>query len=121
MKIIQQEQFISYTTEWGINNESCALQAYQTKQRENGYPDLVVCKYEFIINPLFPFLGTSPDGAVYDPSLPDELYGFLEIKCPYSQRDVIPIQACESPGFCCSIIVIQVKPSINLRKDPYFS
>ena len=122
LRIIRQEKFLSHAIEWGINNESCALQAYQTKQRENGHPDLVVCKSRFIVNPLFPFLRASPDGAVYDPSLPEEPYGFLEIKCPYSQRDVTPMQACDSPGFCCSIISIQDKSSICLRKEhPYFS
>ena len=122
LRIIRQEQFTSHATEWGINNESCALQAYQDKQRENGHPELVVCKSGFIINPLYPFLGASPDGAVYDPSSSDEPYGFLEIKCPYSQRNVTPIEACDSPGFCCCTKMIGGKPSISLRKEhPYFS
>ena len=68
LRILRQEQFTSHATEWGINNESSALQAYQAKQRENGHPELAVCKSGFIINPLYPFLGTSPDGAVCDPS-----------------------------------------------------
>ena len=68
-----------------ISNELSALQAYQAKQRENGHPKLIACKFGFIINPLYPFLGASPDGAVYDPLSPDEPYGFLEIKSPYLQ------------------------------------
>ena len=48
-----------------ISNELSALQAYQAKQRENGHPKLIVCKLGFIINPFYPFLGASPDGAVY--------------------------------------------------------
>ena len=80
LKILWQEQFVSHATEWGISNKSCALQAYQTKQRESGYPDLVVYNFACLViqlcmsgNPLYPFLGASPDGAIYDLSSPDEL------------------------------------------------
>ena len=122
LRILSQEQFTSHVTEWGISNESSALQAYQAKQRENGHPELVVCKSGFIINPLYPFLGASPDGAVYDPLSPDEPYGFLEIKCLYSQRNVTPVEAYDSPGFCFCTTIIGGKPSICLRKEhPYFS
>ena len=31
----------------------------------------------------YPFLGTSPDAAVYDPSMPDP-FGLAGIKCPFS-------------------------------------
>ena len=55
----------------GISNELCALQVYQSKQRENGHPESVVGKAGFIINPLYPSLGGSHDGAVYDPSTLD--------------------------------------------------
>ena len=100
----------------GISNESCALQAYQSKQRENGYPELVVCKAGFIINPLYPFLGGSHDGAVYDPSTLDEPIWILEIKSPYSQRNVMPTEACESPGFCyCTTIIGISQVSVYIK------
>ena len=38
----------------------------------------------FFINTDFPFLGTTPDGSVYDPSEPEQPFGYLEVKCPYS-------------------------------------
>ena len=89
------------------------------RQRENGHPELIVCKSGFIINPLYPFLGASPNGAVYDPSLSDEPYGFLEIQCPYSQRNVTPIEACDSPRFCCCTTIIGSKPiSIYVKNTP---
>ena len=103
LRILSQEQFTSHVTEWGISNESSALQAYQAKQRENGHPKLIVCKFRFIINPLYPFLGASPDSAVYDPLSPDdEPYGFLEIKSPSSQRKVTTIEAFDSPDFAAA-------------------
>lgn len=46
------------------------------------------------------FLGATPDGHIYCPSL-TEPHSFLEVKCPCSQRDVIPVEACGTPGFCC--------------------
>lgn len=42
------------------------------------------------------------------------LYGVLEIKCPYSQWDVTPIEACDSPGFCCCTTIIGGKSSTYL-------
>ena len=49
-----------------------------------------------------PFLGATPDGCVYSPSS-TEPHGFLEVKCPYSQRDMMPLDACAAPGFCCEV------------------
>ena len=45
----------------------------------------------------------TPDGAVYDPSRKDQPLGFLEVKCPYSQRNSTPENSCSSPGFCCTL------------------
>lgn len=56
-----------------------------------------------IINPEYSFLGATPDSAIYDPFDPEQPYGFLEVKCLYSARNVIPIKACETPGFCCTV------------------
>ena len=39
---------------------------------------------------------------MYDPSA-EEPYGFLEVKCPYSQRDKMPIVACRNSKFCCAV------------------
>ena len=69
----------------------------------------------FFISSSHPFLGATPDGAVFDPSSPEEPYGFLEVKCPYSQREKTPNEACNSPGFCCTY-----DPTLNqvsLRKN----
>ena len=55
----------------------------------------------FFVSETHSFLGTSPDGAIYDPSNPIQPFGFLEAKCPYSQRNQTPIEASSDPRFCC--------------------
>ena len=92
----------------GISTESCALQAYQARQRENGHPELVVDKSGFIISPYILFL----ELTLIVLSSPDKPYRFLEIMCPYLQQNVTPIKACDSPGFCFCTLIIGDKPSI---------
>ena len=56
----------------------------------------------FFIHPQEGWLGASPDGVVFDPSCsPSE--GLLEIKCPYSVRDVTAEEACHDSSFFCFI------------------
>lgn len=44
---------------------------------------------------------SSSDGAVYDPlEMP---FGFLEIKCPFTARNIPPTEACQNSGFCCAL------------------
>ena len=72
----------------------------------------------FSVCETYPFLGASPDGAVYDPSNTNQPFGFLEIKCLYSQRNMTPADACSSSGFCCSI----VDGKLSLRRNhPYYT
>ena len=47
------------------------------------------------------WLASSPDGLVYDQ---DELLGVLEIKCPFSAREMTPIEAAQKlPSFPCQV------------------
>ena len=103
LRILRRDSFTSQPIKWGIANESVAIVAYKKQQQENGHLDLTVCKAGFIVFTRYPYLGATPDGTVYDPSSPTEPYGFLEVKCPYTQRNVTPIEACSSPGFCCNV------------------
>ena len=48
------------------DHEKVALKAYVSFQQQNGHPDLLVSPSGFIISPKYCFLGTSPDGAVYN-------------------------------------------------------
>ena len=73
------------------------------RQREGFLPHTVPsCKSGFVVSETHPFLGTSPDGCVHDPSGCDP-FGLVEIKCPYSHQHDIPEMACSSKAFCSSL------------------
>ena len=36
-----------------------------------------------MVNPAFCWLGASPDGVVYDPSMEENPFGLFEAKCPF--------------------------------------
>ena len=93
LQILGTSTFTSPATEWGKTNEKKALQLYQEKQHESGHKDLYACPSGFVISEEYPFLGASPDAAVYDPSVSDP-FGLAEVKCPFSVRDVTPTDAC---------------------------
>ena len=59
-------------------------------QWKHGHSNLVVRPSGLLVSKAHPFLGASPDGLVYDPSDQQQPHGFLEVKCPYSQRDLPP-------------------------------
>lgn len=105
LRIIQPKCFSTPATAYGIEHEMPALQAYTTHQLMNGHSNMVVTASGFHINPDYPFLGASPDGSVYDPSSPQQPFGFVEIKCPYSFRDLSPVEACARAGFYCDLDV----------------
>ena len=64
---------------------------------------MVVCSCGFFSNTDFPFLGATSDGSVYDPSEPEQPFGYLEVKCPYSVRDLTPVEVCSTQNFYCSL------------------
>ena len=111
---------IPHTTamQWGIDHEDAALQQYTDYQHRHGHGSLYVCNTGLYISVLHPFLGASPDGAVYDVNASGSPYGFAEVKCPYSKRHLTPVEASESPGFCCTIQDGQ--PKLR-RTHPYYS
>jgi len=83
----------------GKDQEDTVLEAYVKHQNSSGHPGLYACKSGFVISEMHPFLGTSPDGCVHDPSCSDP-FGLVEIKCPFSHRDATPKMACSSKNFC---------------------
>ena len=103
MHILQPKCFSALATQYGIDNEQLAIEEYVSHQNTHGHPDLTVSVSGFIIDTTHPFLGASPDGAVYDPIDLQKPFGFLEIKCPYSVRNQTPVEACSSPGFYCTV------------------
>ena len=59
----------------GLDMEPKAVEEYCQAKDVNHYP----CG--FIIHPDAPWLGSSPDGLVYDPK-GEPVFGLLEVKCP---------------------------------------
>lgn len=57
------------------------------------------------INPTYPYLGASPDGAVYDPTNIQEQFGFLEVK-----ETVHQWKACAISGFYCFVDIVTGAP-----------
>ena len=104
--------------EYGKNTEAQALQAYTEYQLKNGHPSLCVVPSGFIIFKTHPFLGASPDGAVYDPDCVSQPFGFLEIKCAYKYRELTPLQAAQQPDFWSNLENGQIKLKEN---HPYYS
>jgi len=102
LKILQSKQFISAATEWGIQQESFAIQEYIRHQQGHGHPELTVAPCGCHISKSHPYLGATPDGAVCDPSNLDRPFGFLEVKCPHAHRNNTPEEALTS-GICCSL------------------
>ena len=107
LSILQPKQFESAATDWSIQQESLTIHQYTRYQWSHGHPDLSVAPCGFHISTEHPFLGATPDGAVFDASNAEEPFRFLEVKCPYAQRNVTPAEACSTPGFCCTL---QVNP-----------
>ena len=116
LTILQQKQFSSVATSWGIKNEANAVKLYVVYQQAHGHENLMVTPSGFQICKSQSYLGASPDGAVYDPTDVHQPFGFLEVKCPYSNRNDTPKQACASSGFCC----ILEQDEVTLRRThPY--
>ena len=67
---------------YGQENEAIALAEYRRGAQLNS-PNLKAIKTGFWINSKFPELGCSPDGLVLDPQSDVDIYGLVEIKCPY--------------------------------------
>ena len=82
----QKTNFTSAPTSYGKANETIAKQMY-IKQTGNHIHDIGL-----IVNPAIPFLGATPDAIVCDKS--DT--GLVEIKCPYSVRDMTLNDACNN-------------------------
>ena len=103
MRIIQPRNIKSAALEWGVQHETIAIAEYMKYQHQNGHDGLVIARSGFLVSHSHPFLGASPDGAVYDPTELTQPYGFLEVKCPYSCQSISPTEACSTSGFFCTL------------------
>ena len=62
------------------------------------HPPITVSENGFIVNPKYPHLGASPDSLVYC-SHCNPYHGVIEVKCPYSLRNLHPLDAAKSENF----------------------
>ena len=87
---------------WGIENECHACEEYTQYMKTNGH-NLETRKCGFIVHPTMGWLGASPDAFVTDNSEPVFRNGIAEFKCPFSKKDVSPVDACTDQRFYCSL------------------
>ena len=102
LQIIKDRKFYSLATDWGKQQEPVAFDAYVEFQKKSGHQGLFACQSGFMISESYPFLGASPDGVIYDPSVTNP-FGLLEIKCPYAIRNKTPTEAGSSSSFFCEL------------------
>ena len=87
-------------TFYGTANEEASRLAYVAYMQQNGHPQLQVTTVGLVISEHSPWLATSPDGRVLDPSSspPD---GLIELKNPSTAKDMTIKEASEKiKGFC---------------------
>ena len=102
LRILQPKNFTSAATTYGITMEPVVVKAYNYNIPGNSWSfNISVTPCGFHVSSTSPFLGASPDGAIYDPSTVAQPFGFLEVKCSYAARDLTQADACALPGFCC--------------------
>ena len=82
-KICYKSKFRSVATDWGNKNENYCRNNY-CKFMSGSHVNHSVNLFGLILNPNFPYLGTSPDGIVNCSCCG---VGCLEIKCPLECRD----------------------------------
>ena len=112
--ILQQKRCTSSVTEWGVQQEPDAIDAYVKYKQGQGHCGISVSACGIYICKSHPFLGASPDECVYDPSSLTEPFGFLEIKCLYTRCNVTPMEATLTAGFC-SIKEVSADATVQLR------
>ncbi|XP_033635761.1 uncharacterized protein LOC117296806 isoform X2 [Asterias rubens] len=85
-------------TSWGCDHERTAREAY-FKVTASKHSSFSINDAGLFINPDTPFIGATPDGLVHCDCCGD---GVLEVKCPYSKKDVPMETACADPSFYLS-------------------
>ena len=82
---------------YGVDNESNnAASTYA-----NYMHPLQILNCGVVIRTKMPWLCSSPDRKVI---YRDFGFGLLEIKCPYTLRNLTPEDACKDPSFYCEIV-----------------
>ena len=118
IQLSQKKNFIHTaipSLKWGIENQDRARNLYE-QELLNTSPSLKVVPSGLWIDTTMGWLAASPDGLIYDE---DQLIGLLEIKCPFSAKDLRPIEAAETlPAFFCTDTSNQL--FLKRNSDYYF-
>jgi len=85
---------------WGISNEERARQEYVSAMSSR--VDFECTPVGLVVNPVFPYLGASPDGLVTCKCWHGSV--LVEIKCPYSVRNAHPNTLRKRPQSCLSTV-----------------
>lgn len=81
----------------GIINEDIAYEKYIHIMNFKLFQNICIRKTGIVIQPNLHWLGASPDGLVLIPS--EKSFGLIEIKCPYSKRNVNVENIISDPDF----------------------
>jgi hypothetical protein len=99
------------------SSKSSTAMDYGRKHEQDGknkyletFPSRHLHECGLVINNEFNFLAASPDGIVCD----DGCSGIIEVKCPYSARNMSIEEACDLPGF----YINKNGNNMNLKKKP---
>ena len=98
---------------YGLENETKAAKIYE-KNMNSSRNTIILMQCGMIINPRMPWLSTSPDRKVLDSVFGP---GIVEIKCPYTFRNLKP-EACRDPKFFCCLV--DGKPTLKKDHNYYF-
>lgn len=102
--IILNKSFSAASTSYGLANEENAKHAFLRQQ-----PNAHMHTIGFIVNPAYPFLGSTPDARICI----DGVTGIVEIKCPYSARDMTIAEASRVKSFCLEAVDNDYKLKFN--------
>ena len=109
--IFKPQSFTSAATTYGINSEARAKESYLTRVNGAHLHRCGLC-----INPAFSFLGASPDAKVCH----NGETGIVEVKCPYTARDMTLGEACQNIVDFCLEIVDQDGCTVLKRSHKYY-
>ena len=109
-KVLGHERLSTPACHWGLENEQVAKEKYNEK-----LPNAKLYDCGLIINPQWPWLACSPDGL----SLLNGEWYAIEIKCPFSKRDMTVEEACSDKTFCMTLI--DGKPMLKKKSSILFS
>ena len=104
------------SVKYGGKNEKKAKELHSSSVMSRN-KDVILYPSGFVINPAFPFLGTSPDGIVKDKTEKIEV-GLLEVKCPSSKEGKNLIEACSDAKFYLELI--NGLPHLKLNSEHYY-